>query len=159
MPVALAHKGVTEPETPQETAKVQHFKVGCRVLVVDDNIDGAVSLAKVLQFGGHTTQTAHSGLEALDAARRFLPEVIFLDIGLPGMSGYDVARQLRSEPSLSSVVLVALTGWGSEDDKRQSREAGFDFHLTKPVEVKAIESILAQFARPSAEAGRIARPC
>ena len=117
---------------------------GRRVLVVDDNVDGAESLAKLLQICGHETRTAHSGPEALDAARPFKPEVVFLDIGLPGMNGYEVAKRLRGEPSLSGAVLVALTGWGSEDDKRQSREAGFDFHLTKPVEVTAIESILAR---------------
>ena len=117
---------------------------GRRVLVVDDNVDGAESLAKMLQICGHETRTAHSGPEALDAARPFNPEVVFLDIGLPGMNGYEVAKRLRGEPSLSGAVLVALTGWGSDDDKRRSREAGFDFHLTKPVELTAIERILAR---------------
>jgi CheY-like chemotaxis protein len=117
------------------------------VLVVDDNVDGAESLAKVLQICGHQARTAHSGPEALDAARPFQPEVVLLDIGLPGRSGYEVAKRLRAEPSLSGAVLVALTGWGNDDIKRQSKEAGFDFHLTKPVEFTAIERILARVVR------------
>jgi CheY-like chemotaxis protein len=117
---------------------------GRRVLVVDDNVDGAESLANMLQISGHEIRTAHSGPAALDAARPFIPEVVFLDIGLPGMNGYEVAKRLRAEPTLGGAVLVALTGWGSDDDKRRSREAGFDFHLTKPVELTAIERILAR---------------
>ena len=136
-----------EPQTTVAATSAQSPMSGRRVLVVDDNVDGAESLAKLLQFAGHETRTAHSGPEALDAARPFKPEVVFLDIGLPGMNGYEVAKRLRGEPSLSGAVLVALTGWGSEDDKRQSGEAGFDFHLTKPAEVTAIENILARLAR------------
>ncbi len=117
-----------------------------RVLVVDDNVDGAESLAKVLQICGHEARTAHGGPEALDAARQFQPDVVLLDIGLPGMNGYEVAKRLRGDPALAGAMLVALTGWGSEDDKRQSREAGFDYHLTKPVEVTSIQSILARVA-------------
>ena len=129
------------------------------MLVVDDNVDGAESLAKVLQICGHETRTAHSGPEALDAARPFKPDVVLLDIGLPGMNGYEVAKRLRGEPSLTGAVLVALTGWGSEDNKRQSREAGFDFHLTKPVEVTAIESILARASAVAANRERIVDSC
>ena len=150
LPLVEAYAGGTEPRTTPEATPAQSPVSGRRVLVVDDNVDGAESLARVLQICGHETRTAHSGPEALDAARPFKPEVVFLDIGLPGMNGYEVAKRLRGEPSLSGAVLVALTGWGSEDNKRQSREAGFDFHLTKPVEVTAIESILARVARGGA---------
>jgi CheY-like chemotaxis protein len=115
---------------------------GRRILVVDDNVDGAESLARVLQLGGHQTRIAHNGAEALDAALSFAPEVVLLDIGLPGMNGYEVAKRFREETALEAAVLVAVTGWGSEENKRQSKEAGFDFHLTKPVEVSSIESIL-----------------
>jgi CheY-like chemotaxis protein len=118
--------------------------LGRRVLVVDDNIDAAVSLAKILKLSGHDARTAHTGPDALEAALAFIPDVVFLDIGLPGMDGHEVAKRIRNEPALRRSVLVALTGWGSEQDKQQSREAGFDFHLTKPVEVAAVESILAQ---------------
>ena len=100
----------------------------------------------MLQIFGHDARTAHSGPEALLAAGPFHPEVVFLDIGLPGMNGYEVAARLRAEPSLSGTVLVALTGWGSEENKRRSSEAGFDLHLTKPVDVKAIENILTRVA-------------
>jgi PAS domain S-box-containing protein len=115
-----------------------------RVLVVDDNVDGAESLARMLQISGHEMRVAYSGPEALHTVRSFTPEVVFLDIGLPGMNGYEVAKRLRAELSPRRAVLVALTGWGSQDDKRQSKEAGFDFHLTKPVELTAIENILAR---------------
>jgi len=147
LPLVDRHAGGTDPRTTPEAASA-HAKVsGCRVLVVDDNVDGAEILARVLRISGHEIRTAHSGPEALDAARPFKPEVVFLDIGLPGMNGYEVAKRLRTEPSTSGAVLVALTGWGTEDTKRQSREAGFDFHLTKPAEVTAIENILARVAR------------
>jgi len=147
LPLVEACARGMSPGTPGDATSARSPTSGRRVLVVDDNVDGAASLAKVLQICGHETRTAHSGPEALDAARPFKPEVVFLDIGLPGMSGYEVAKRLRGEPSLSGAVLVALTGWGSEDHKRQSREAGFDFHLTKPVEVTTIESVLARVGR------------
>jgi CheY-like chemotaxis protein len=116
------------------------------VLVVDDNVDAATSFATLLQVGGHDVRTVHSGLEALSTARSFKPEVVFLDIGLPGMSGYEVAKQLRVGPSFKSTVLVAVTGWGSEEHKRQAKEAGFDFHLTKPVDAALIENIFSRLA-------------
>jgi len=146
-PLVEADAGGTKPPTTPEATPTQSPVSGLRVLVVDDNVDGAELLARVLQICGHETRTVHSGPEALDAARPFNPEVVFLDIGLPGMDGYEVAKRLRGEPSLSGAVLIALTGWGTEDTKRQSREAGFDFHLTKPAEVTAIERILARVAR------------
>ena len=144
LPLVEACAGPTGERSAAETPSVQPPMSGRRVLVVDDNVDGAESLANMLQIGGHETRTAHSGPAALDAARPFNPEVVFLDIGLPGMNGYEVAKRLRAEPTLGGAVLVALTGWGSDDDKRRSREAGFDFHLTKPVELTAIERILAR---------------
>ena len=144
LPLVEACAGPTEKRSTAETPSVQPPMSGRRVLVVDDNVDGAESLANMLQIGGHEIRTAHSGPAALDAARPFNPEVVFLDIGLPGMNGYEVAKRCCTEPSLSGAVLVALTGWGSDDDKRRSREAGFDFHLTKPVELTAIERILAR---------------
>lgn len=113
------------------------------MLVVDDNVDAARSLAKLLQICGHETRVAHRGREALEVAYPFKPEVVLLDIGLPDMNGYDVARRLRSEPSLEGMLVVALTGWGNEENKRESKEAGFDFHLTKPVDAAEIHTILA----------------
>jgi len=116
---------------------------GRRILVVDDNEDGAEMLATLLQLSGHETATAHSGEEALSSAGAFRPEVAFLDIGLPGMDGYELARRLRSDPEHRHAVLVALTGWGGADDKRRSAEAGFDYHLTKPVDAAAVDALLA----------------
>jgi PAS domain S-box-containing protein len=125
-----------------------------RVLVVDDNMDGAEMLVMLLQRCGHVTQMAHTGPEALTAAGAFAPDVTFLDIGLPEMDGYEVARRLRADPVTSRTVLIALTGWGSEDDKRKSREAGFDVHLTKPVDAGVVKGVLAQYSARGAAAVR-----
>ncbi len=115
-----------------------------RVLVVDDNIDGAETLALMLELSGYATRAVFSGQAALDEALRFEPDVVFLDIGLPGMNGYEVARRFRGDPALAGSILVALTGWGTEDDQRRSREAGFNRHLTKPVESETIEQVLLE---------------
>jgi CheY-like chemotaxis protein len=113
-----------------------------RILVVDDNQDSANSLAMLLRLMGNDVRTAYDGLEAVGAAAAFHPELILLDIGLPKLDGYEVARRIRHEHG-NQVLLIALTGWGQEDDRRRSREAGFDQHLTKPVEVNALQSLLA----------------
>ncbi len=115
-----------------------------RILVVDDNEDAAVSLAMMLEILGNEVQTAHDGLEALEAAPAFRPDVILLDIGMPRLNGHEVARRIRRQPWGKGVLLVALTGWGQEEDRRRSREAGFDFHLVKPVDAAALEKVLAE---------------
>ncbi|WP_288377969.1 ATP-binding protein, partial [uncultured Massilia sp.] len=117
---------------------------GLRVLVVDDNHDAADILASLLEIGGHTVQVAHDAAGALAAVRREAPQVVFLDIGLPDMSGHDAARLLRRAEGMGAAMLVALTGWGAEEDRRKSREAGFDHHLTKPAEFDAVERLLAE---------------
>jgi PAS domain S-box-containing protein len=117
---------------------------GLKVLVVDDNVDAAETLATVLEMTGRRTRTVHEGAQVLEAARDFSPDVVLLDIGLPGMSGYEVARQLRADPKFSHTVLMAVTGWGSEDDRRRSKAAGFDEHLTKPVDLAALEPLLCR---------------
>ena len=123
-----------------------------RVLIVDDEPPARERLRRLLiELGDiEVAAEAGNGEQAVRLAGELRPDVVLLDIGLPGMNGYEVARHLRGEPSLAGALLVALTGWGSEDDKRQSREAGFDFHLTKPVEVSVIEGILARGARGGA---------
>ncbi|MBS2011375.1 MAG: response regulator [Deltaproteobacteria bacterium] len=113
-----------------------------RVLLVDDNEDATELLAELLANAGHTTRVAFDGPSALALASTFLPEVILLDIGLPGMNGYEVAAELRRRPELQGALIVALTGWGSDADRQRSREAGFDVHLTKPVETRVIEALL-----------------
>ncbi len=115
-----------------------------RVLVVDDNIDGAESLAMVLQFSGHEVRCVHDGLSGLSAAEDFEPDLILLDIGLPGMDGFEVARQLRRRPRFKNVFLVALTGYGRDEDRRLAEEAGFDLHLVKPVDPDTLTRLLAR---------------
>jgi len=117
-----------------------------RVLVVDDNIDAAATLALQLQLSGHEVRTAHNGRDALVLARAFVPDAAFLDIGLPGMDGYELAHCLRSAPETRSTVLVAVTGWGGQADYRRAIDSGFDHHLTKPATAGRIEEILASLA-------------
>ncbi|GAB6195509.1 PAS domain S-box protein [Lysobacter xanthus] len=121
-----------------------------RVLVVDDNEDAATSLAMMLELEGHATRTAFDGAEGLRLAAEFRPDVAFLDIGMPGMNGYELARALRLQPGLESTLLVAVSGWGGANDKERSAEAGFDLHLTKPVSVEAIEDAVMHAVRTPA---------
>jgi CheY-like chemotaxis protein len=112
------------------------------VLIVDDNRDAASSLALLLGLDGHRTVVAHDGAEALEAAERLRPDVVLLDIGLPGMSGYEVGRRMRHQPWGRGIMLIALTGWGQPEDRRRSSEAGFDAHLVKPVDHAALMALL-----------------
>ena len=114
-----------------------------RVLVVDDNEDAANSLATLLEVMGYQVRTAYDGPEAIEAADDFKPEVALLDIGLPRLSGYDIARHVRSSRG-SGVLLVAITGWGQEDDRRRAREAGFDHHFTKPADFEVLLELIGQ---------------
>jgi signal transduction histidine kinase len=131
-----------------------------RVLVVDDNRDSADSLALLLQMMGHEVRSAYDGPAALQAAQAWRPEVVFLDIGLPGMNGYEVARRLRQERPAEGLLLVALTGFGQEEDRQRSRAAGLDFHFVKPVDPNALRDLLAFPEPPNrgvAPGGRPAR--
>lgn len=121
-----------------------------RVLVVDDNPDAAESLALLLRLDGHAVRVAHDGPTALAAVETEPPDVVFLDIGMPVMDGYAVARRIRQQPCLGQVRLVALTGWGQEDDRRRSQEAGFDAHLVKPADPRALQHVLAGGNVPAA---------
>jgi two-component system CheB/CheR fusion protein len=112
-----------------------------RVLVVDDNRDTARSGAKLLELHGHEVRVAFDGPQALEAARNFQPEVMLLDIGLPGMSGYELVKRLREE-GFEHATIVAVSGYGQQADKERSREAGFDDHLVKPVDREALASAL-----------------
>jgi two-component system, OmpR family, response regulator len=115
-----------------------------RVLVVDDSPDSAESLALLLQFDGHVVQTAANGEHALATASSFSPEAVLLDIGLPGMDGYEVARRLRQLANCPDALLIALTGYGHEKDRATALAAGFDAHLVKPADPVAINSLLAR---------------
>jgi DNA-binding response OmpR family regulator len=114
-----------------------------RVLVVDDNEDTAVMLSTLLEIHGYKTSLAHDGRAAIAAADLLRPEVILLDIGLPGLNGFDVSRQIRAQPWGTDMVLIALTGWGQESDRNRSRDSGFDYHLVKPVEQDSLLRLMA----------------
>jgi PAS domain S-box-containing protein len=138
----LAEPAEEQPNTAENIAPPKESRGAVRVLIVDDNADAADSLGLLLQLGGHTTCIARDGPEALKVVTEFKPDIALLDIGLPGMNGYDVARAMRRMPELGSPLLVAVTGWGAPEDRLQSKEAGFDEHLTKPVDISMIEFLL-----------------
>jgi PAS domain S-box-containing protein len=115
-----------------------------RILVVDDNVDTAKGMAILLQLTGHDVVTAHSGPEAIDAAQAHRPELILLDIGLPGMDGYEVAKRLRRHPCCEDSVIVAASGYGQEEDSQRSSDAGFDYHLVKPIDFNALSLLLGK---------------
>jgi CheY-like chemotaxis protein len=118
-----------------------------RILVVDDNRDAATSLAGLLEMYGNEVQIAHDGVAAVEKAAATEPDVILLDIGMPRMNGYDACCAIREQPWGKDIVIVALTGWGQEEDRRKSREAGFDSHLVKPVDLSALMKLLAAEAK------------
>jgi CheY-like chemotaxis protein len=117
---------------------------GRRVLVVDDNRDAAESLAMLLRAKGHEVHVAYDGASALRLAQAHYPAIVFLDLGMPGMDGYEVARRMRETPALAGTVLAALTGWGQAEARRRSAHAGFQHHLVKPPDAEALEKLLAQ---------------
>jgi CheY-like chemotaxis protein len=114
-----------------------------RILIVDDNEDSAESLAMLLEISDHDTRSAYDGEQALRIAEEFRPHVVLLDIGLPKLNGYEVCRRIRQEPWGKDILMVALTGWGQNDDRRKSREAGFDAHLVKPVGHESLMEVLS----------------
>lgn len=113
-----------------------------RVLLIDDNLDAAESLAQLLSLSGHDARTAADGAKGVALAAEFKPEVVFCDLGLPGMNGYEVARQLRDLPFGRDMVLAALTGYGQPGDRERTAQAGFDAHLVKPVDPAVIENFV-----------------
>ena len=135
--------GASEPQAPAEKAEPPGLKSSLRILIVDDNRDSADSLGMLLQIMGNDIRVAHDGQEGVDVAEEFRPEVVLLDIGLPRLNGYEACRRIRELPWGRSVVLIALTGWGQEDDRRRSHEAGFDHHMVKPVDPQDLMELLA----------------
>jgi two-component system CheB/CheR fusion protein len=120
-----------------------------RILVVDDNVDSAESLGQFLEMVGHQIRTAYNGPAGLETARAYRPEIVLLDISMPGMDGYELARRLRQEPGLERVLLVALTGYGQDEDRRRSRQATIDHHLVKPVDPETLEALLSGLVPPA----------
>ncbi len=156
LPVAVTAKG-EGPEEPAGDGEQVVAPTMCRILVVDDNRDAADSLGTLLSMIGHEVYTAYDGLEAVGAAAAFQPDVVLLDIGLPKLNGYEAARRIREQDGGPDVVLIALTGWGQEEDRRRSEEAGFDHHMTKPVEFADLKKLLAEITRCRPESRRAAR--
>jgi CheY-like chemotaxis protein len=140
-------------------AGAQHGEgVALQVLVADDNVDAAATLAALLEIAGHTVRVVHDGAAAVEEAARFQPDLVFLDIGMPLMDGYEAARRLRQLPALNGVMLVALTGWGTEEDRARSRAAGFDRHLLKPALPDDVEAVLAAATLAAATAATARAP-
>ena len=140
LPLAVSltpHESAGEADSGAPTACL-------RILVADDNRDSAESLAMLLTLDGNETRTAHDGLEAVDVAATFRPDAILLDIGMPKLNGYEACRRIRQQAWGKSMVVIALTGWGQEEDKRLSLAAGVDAHLVKPVDYLALKKLLAE---------------
>ncbi len=135
------HPLTTNPEKSPTTGNRQ------RVLVVDDNKDSAQTLGMMLQIMGNDVRTAHDGLEAVEKAQEYLPKVILLDLGMPKLNGYDVCRRIREQAWGASMVIIALTGWGQAEDRQRTKEAGFDHHLVKPVDVAKLKELLDEAAK------------
>ncbi|WP_288381295.1 PAS domain S-box protein [uncultured Massilia sp.] len=139
-------------DTGAAALAAQARDAGLRILIADDNVDAAHLLADLLEISGHAVSAVHDGREALEHITADRPDMAILDIGMPGLNGYEVARTIRATPGMDGTVLVALTGWGGELDRSRSKEAGFDAHLTKPASVDELERMIAQVrgARPAA---------
>ena len=118
----------------------------CRILIADDNQDSADSLAMFLKIKGYEVGTAYDGEQAVEAAEALRPDVALLDIGMPNLDGYDACRRIRQQPWGQGMFLIALTGWGQEEDRRRTEEAGFDQHLVKPVDPAALMKLLASLS-------------
>jgi CheY-like chemotaxis protein len=150
--LAATPRSISEPAVSEPSQAA-----GRRILIVDDSEDGAETLAMLLQFGGHETHKAHDGVEAIDLAERLRPDAVLLDIGLPGMNGYEVCSRIRKEPWGKEMVLVALTGWGQEEDRVRSREVGFDAHMVKPVDFRVLLKLLASLPAATEAPSRSAK--
>ena len=134
---------VTKPSVTPGATPPRRFKI----LVVDDNHDSALSLSMMLSIMGHETRTAHDGESAVSTAEAFLPEVVLLDIGLPKLNGYEVAQRIREQAWGAEMFLIAVTGWGQDEDRQRSSEVGLNVHMVKPVEPAALEKLLATLAK------------
>jgi CheY-like chemotaxis protein len=142
--VRLPCRDRVTPESPASAPAQPPAARSARVLVVDDNRDVAMTLAALLKHQGHAVQLAHDGPAALAMAAECRPDLVLVDIGLPGMDGYEVARKLRTLKGLDRAMLAALTGFGHEEHRRRSEEAGFDCHLVKPLKAEELLALLAK---------------
>jgi CheY-like chemotaxis protein len=140
----------TSPTKPSadHAALAAHAAIRQRVLVVDDNSDALQTLSMLVKLMGHEVCEARDGLEAVELAERFSPDVVLMDIGMPNLNGYDAAQQIRDQPWGRDMMLIATTGWGQEDDRRRTKDAGFDYHLVKPIDHAKLGELLAFARRP-----------
>jgi CheY-like chemotaxis protein len=144
LPLIVEASGPKAPAGPEESPAP---KSSLRILIVDDNRDSADSLGMLLRIMGNDIRTAYDGQQGLDAAREFRPDVALLDIGLPKVDGYEACRRMRAQPWGKGVGLIAITGWGQEEDRRRFHDAGFDRHLVKPVDPGALTRMLAELQK------------
>jgi CheY-like chemotaxis protein len=146
----LPEDGVMPPPEPEAEASVHQVALPgastLRILVVDDNVDAAETLQALLEMNGHMVTAVHDGAAALTQAAALVPDVVFLDIGLPDMTGYEAAQAMRQIDGMAGATLIALTGWGAEQDRRRSSQAGFDHHLTKPADFGIVEQLIRDVA-------------
>ncbi len=147
LPCSLVPKHEGANGSPEDAAATD--SAPRRVMVVDDNADLVATMTALLRLAGHDVCSCHDGPSAIDAAVEYQPEVILIDIGLPGMNGYEVATRLRQMPPFEQTTLIAITGYGQADDRRRAREAGFDHHLTKPVFFEHLQQVLSNPRRPT----------
>ncbi len=146
--VRLPLADASAPAAPGRlTNSVNHAVGNCRIVVIEDNIDQAHTLAALLSLWGYEVKTAGEGMAGITLAQEFKPDIVLVDLGLPGISGYEVARRLRNHPELRNVCIVAQTGWGETADRRRTKEAGFDHHLLKPLDPEELRSIVARAKR------------
>jgi len=152
LPMTLSPAGPVQLVEPPSVAEGRKL----RVLIVEDNVDAAEMLDLLISELGHLTKVAHDGSRAITAAKEFVPDVVFMDIGLPVMNGYAVVRALRELPEFASAHFAAVTGWGQDEDRRKAREAGFDSHFTKPLSPAVLEELLAGIAERARAGGEAA---
>ena len=157
LPVVLSASREAQPPSDDDAPASPAGR--CRILIADDNVDSAITLALILKMMGNEVHTVHDGLQAVEAGETFQPDVVLLDIGMPKLNGYEAARRIRELSWGRQAVLIALTGWGQDEDRRHSEEAGFNHHLVKPVAPAALEKLLAELkssnVRPTSSASSI----
>jgi CheY-like chemotaxis protein/anti-sigma regulatory factor (Ser/Thr protein kinase) len=151
LPLASA---ATAPAATRASDPRRMAGAACRALVVDDNRDAADSLGILLELLGAEARVVYDGAAALQAARDHRPEILFVDLGMPEMDGEEVARRMRQDPAFRDTVLVAMTGWGQEDDRQRCRAAGFDYHVVKPADLDALHGVLSLLRLPDAHGAR-----
>jgi len=154
LPLVAPESASVREAAPADSAEAA--VVSRRILVADDNVDALESLALLLRLSGHEVFSAANGAVALESAAQHAPEVVLLDIGMPLLDGYEVARRIRAQPWGKAMKLVALTGWGQEADRRRSQEAGFDSHLVKPLDLEKLTRLLERLPARSAPTSKIA---